>query len=155
MSNIGVNRVILIGNAGQDAEVKAMSSGKSVPNFSLAVNEGFRDKTGKSGQRVEWVRCVTWNKLAEIAGKQVRKGRQVFLEGRLQTRRYEDREGTEKTVCEVVVTTLRVLGSGRHDERGATDGGASPEAAAEARWVTSPFSRSVDCFGVVNGLSQS
>lgn len=139
MSNIGVNKVILIGNAGQDAEVKSTSSGKSVANFSLAINEGFRDKAGKSGQRVEWVRCVAWNKLAEIAGNYVKKGRQVFVEGRLQTRQYENREGAEKTVCEVVVTTLRVLGGGKNDSHEHSDGDALPEAAAEAQIGAIPF----------------
>ncbi len=139
MSNIGVNKVILIGNAGQDAEVKSTSTGKSVANFSLAVNEGFRDKAGKSGQRVEWVRCVAWNKLAEIAGNYVRKGRQVFVEGRLQTRQYENREGSEKTVCEVVVTTLRVLGGGRNEGRGDTDGDALPETTADTQSQDIPF----------------
>ena len=93
MSN-GVNKVILIGNAGQDAEVKSTSTGKSVASFSLAVNEGFRGKSGKSVKRVEWVRCVAWSKLAEVAGKYVRKGKQVFVEGRLQTRKYQDSEVT-------------------------------------------------------------
>jgi len=139
MSNIGVNRVILIGNAGQDAEVKSTSGGRSVANFSLAVNEGFRDKTGKSGQRVEWVRCVAWNKLAEIAGKYVNKGRLVFVEGRLQTRQYENREGAEKTVCEVVVTTLRALGGGKNDGHGHSREDALPEAAAEAQIGDIPF----------------
>jgi single-strand DNA-binding protein len=110
-----------------------------VANFSLAVNEGFRDKAGKSGQRVECVRCVAWNKLAEIAGNYIRKGRQVFVEGRLQTRQYENREGAEKTVCEVVVTTLRVLGGGKNDGRGHSDGDALPEAAAEAQIGDIPF----------------
>ena len=77
MANIGVNKVFLIGNAGRDAEVKSTSGGKSVANFSPAINEGSRDKVGKSGQRVEWVRCVAWNQLAEIAGKYLSKGRLV------------------------------------------------------------------------------
>ncbi len=139
MSNIGVNRVILIGNAGQDAEVKSTFGGKSVANCSLAVNEGFRDKAGKSGQRVEWFRCVAWNKLAEIAGNYVKKGRQVFVEGRLQTRQYQDREGTEKTVCEVVVTTLRALGGGKNEGPAHSDGDALPETAAEAQVGDIPF----------------
>ncbi len=139
MSNIGVNKVILIGNAGQNAEVKSTSGGKSVANFSLAINEGFRDKAAKSGQRVEWVRCVAWNKLAEIAGNYVKKGRQVFVEGRLQTRHYENREGTEKTVCEVVVTTMRVLGGSKNDGPARSDGDALPEAAAEAQIGDIPF----------------
>jgi len=138
MSNIGVNKVILIGNAGQDAEVKSTSGGKNVANFSLAINEGFRDKAGKSSHRVEWVRCVAWNKLAEIAGKYVNKGRLVFVEGRLQTRQYENREGTEKTVCEVVVTTLRVLGGGKNDGPAQSNGEAR-EVAAEAQVEDIPF----------------
>jgi single-strand DNA-binding protein len=139
MSNIGVNKVILIGNAGQDAEVKSTSTGKSVANFSLAVNEGFRDKSGKLVKRVEWVRCVSWNKVAEIAGKYVRKGKQVFLEGRLQTRQYQNSEGTGKTICEVEVTTLRVLGGGKNDDRGSADGDSLPEAAADTQTEDVPF----------------
>ena len=110
MSNIGINKVILIGNAGRDAEVRATSSGKTVANFSLAINEPFRDKSNGDHQKVEWVRCVAWNKQAAIASKLITKGKQVFVEGRLQTRQFEDREGTPRTVTEVVVTSLRVLG---------------------------------------------
>ena len=112
MSNIGVNKVILLGNAGQNAEVRSTSSGKSVANFSLAINRPFRSK--KDGtQRVEWVRCVAWDKLAQIAEKFVVKGTVVFVEGRLQTRQFEDREGGTKTVTEVVVASLRVLGGAK------------------------------------------
>ena len=110
MSNVGVNKVILIGNAGRDAEVRATSSGKSMANFSVAINEPFRDKNNGNRQRVEWVRCVAWNKAAEIAGKLITKGKQVFVEGRLQTRQFADSQGTTRTVTEVVVTSLRVLG---------------------------------------------
>ena len=110
MSNVGVNKVILIGNAGRDATVRTTSSGKPVANFSLAINEPFRDKNNGNHQKVEWVRCVAWNRLAEIAGKLITKGKQVFVEGRLQTRQFEDREGTTRTATEVVVTSLRVLG---------------------------------------------
>ncbi len=109
MSNVGVNKVILIGNAGRDAELRVTSSGKTVANFSLAINEPFRKGKGDR-QKVEWVHCVGWNKQAEIAGKLITKGKQVFVEGRLQTRRFEDHEGTTRTVTEVVVTSLRVVG---------------------------------------------
>jgi single-strand DNA-binding protein len=135
----GVNKVILIGNAGQDAEVKSTSGGKSVANFSLAINEGFRDKAGKSGQRVEWVRCVAGNKLAEIAGNLITKGKLVFVEGWLQTRQYENREGSDETVCEVVVTTLRVLGGGRNKGRGHIDGDALPETTTDTQSQDIPF----------------
>jgi len=139
MSNMGVNRVILIGNAGQDAEVKATSRGKNVANFSLAIHERFRDRAGKSSQRVEWVRCVAWNKLAEIAGKYVNKGGLVFVEGRLQTRQYETHEGAEKTVTEVVVTTLRVLIGGKNENPAQSDGDAPAEAAPGAEDGDIPF----------------
>ena len=118
MSNVGVNKVILIGNAGRDAEVRATASGKSVANFSLAVNEPFRDKNNGNRQRVEWVRCVAWNKAAQIASKLITKGKQVFVEGRLQTRQFEDQQGMTRTVTEVVVTSLRVLGAATHKSSG-------------------------------------
>src|SRR6266699_5108511 len=110
MPSIGVNKVLLLGHAGQDAEMRSTSAGKSVSNFSLAINQSFRDKKQGNVQRVEWVRCVAWGKLAEIAERFVTKGKQGFVEGRLQTRRFEDREGSPKTVTEVVVASLRVLG---------------------------------------------
>ena len=115
MSSIGVNKVILLGNAGQNVEVRSTSGGKSVANFSLAINQPFRSK--KDGnQRVEWVRCVAWDKLAQIAEKFVAKGTVVFVEGRLQTRQF-GREGGTKTVTEVVVASLRVLGGAKASSR--------------------------------------
>ena len=90
MSNIGVNKVILLGNAGLDAEMRSTFARKSVANFSLAINQSFRDEKEGIVQRVEWVRCVARGKLAEIAQRFVTKGKQVFVEGRLQPRRFED-----------------------------------------------------------------
>jgi len=119
MSNIGLNKVILLGNAGQDAETKSLSGGKSVATFSLAINQPFRNKQDKN-QRVEWVRCVAWDKVAQIAEKLVAKGTVVFVEGRLQTRKFEDREGGTKTVTEVVVASLRVLGSAKTSNHSGT-----------------------------------
>ena len=135
MSSIGVNKVILLGNAGQDAEVRSTSAGKSVANFSLAINQSFRDKKDGNVQRVEWVRCVAWGKLAEIAARFVTTVKQVFVEGRLQTRRFEDREGSPKTVTEVVVASLRVLGvaanAGRSGNRQGAVTGDSKDAESE------------------------
>ncbi len=132
MSNVGVNRVMLIGNAGRDAEVRSTASGKTVANFSLAVNESFRDKNKGNRQRVEWVRCVAWNKQAEIAGKLIAKGNHVFVEGRLQTRQFEDREGVTRTVIEVVVTSLRVLGRGANGSAGGPGSDATPSGTQDA-----------------------
>ena len=139
MSSIGVNKVILLGNAGQDAEVRSTSAGKSVANFSLAINQSFRDKKDGNVQRVEWVRCVAWGKLAEIAERFVTKGKQVFVEGRLQTRRFEDREGSPKTVTEVVVASLRVLGGAPNASRNGNGQGAATSDTTNAESETVPF----------------
>ena len=137
MSNIGVNKVILLGNAGQDAEVKSTSAGKSVANFSLAINQPFRNK--KDGnQRVEWVRCVAWDKLAQIAGKFVAKGTVVFVEGRLQTRQFEDREGGT-TVTEVVVASLRVLGEAKNSSHSDNNSDGAASSAGDAESEAVPF----------------
>ena len=139
MSSIGVNKVILLGNAGQDAEVKSTSAGKSVANFSLAINQSFGNKKNGSVQRVEWVRCVAWGKLAEIAERFVTKGKQVFVEGRLQTRRFDDREGSPKTVTEVVVASLRVLGGAPNASHNGNGHGAAANGSAGAERETVPF----------------
>ena len=138
MSNIGVNKVILLGNAGQNAEVKSMSGGKSVANFSIAINQPFRDK--KDGhQRVEWVRCVAWDKLAQIAEKFVARGTVVFVEGRLQTRKFEDREGGTKTVTEVVVGSLRVLGGAKTSAHSESNHDEAESSATDAESEALPF----------------
>jgi single-strand DNA-binding protein len=138
MSNIGVNRVILLGNAGQNAEVRSTSGGKSVANFSLAINQPFRSK--KDGaQRVEWVRCVAWDKLAQIAEKFVAKGTVVFVEGRLQTRQFEDREGGTKTVTEVVVASLRILGGAKASSHSDNDHDEAASSTTDAQSEAVPF----------------
>jgi len=139
MSSIGVNKVILLGNAGQDAEVKSTSAGKSVANFSLAINQSFGNKKSGSVQRVEWVRCVAWGKLPEIAERFVTKGKQVFVEGRLQTRRFEDCEGSPKTVTEVVVASLRVLGGAPNAGENANGQDAATSDTKDAESEAVPF----------------
>ncbi len=110
MPEIGVNKVILIGRTGADTELKYTSNGKAVANFSLAINESFKTGDGEQREHVEWVRCVAWGRLAEVCGEFLNKGKQAYAEGRFQTRKYEDRDGNEHTVCEVVVRQLRLLG---------------------------------------------
>jgi len=139
MSSIGVNKVILLGNAGQDAEARSTSAGKSVANFSLAINQSFRDKKDGNVQRVEWVRCVAWGKLAEIAERFVTKGKQVFVEGRLQTRRFDDREGSPKTVTEVVVASLCVLGVVTNASRKGNGQGVAASDTTNAASETTPL----------------
>ena len=110
MPEIGINKVILIGRTGADAELKYTSNGKAVANFSLAINESFKNGDGEQREHVEWVRCVAWGKLAEVCGEFLTKGKQAYAEGRFQTRKYDGRDGNERTVCEVVVRQLRLLG---------------------------------------------
>ena len=139
MSSIWVNKVILLGDARQDAEMRSPSAGKPVSNFSLAINQSFRDKKEGNVQRVEWVRCVAWGKLATIAERFVTKGKQVFVEGRLQTRRFEDREGSPKTVTEVVVAPLRVLGGTPNGSRNGNGQGAAASDSTNAESEAVPF----------------
>lgn len=114
MSEIGVNKVILIGRTGADVDVKYTAGGKAVANFSLAINESFRKGNGEQRDRAQWVRCVAWGKLAEVCGQYLTKGKQAYAEGRLQTRKYDGRDGNERTVTEIVVSQLRLLGGSKN-----------------------------------------
>lgn len=107
----GVNKVIILGRLGADPEVKNISSGNTVCTFSLATSEAWKDKEGQKQERTEWHRVVIWGKLAEICGKYLSKGRQAFVEGRLQTRSWEDQQGNKKYTTEVVATNVQFIGS--------------------------------------------
>ncbi len=100
----GVNKVILVGNLGQDPEVRYMPNGNSVANISIATSDSWKDKsTGQQQERTEWHRVVLFGKLSEIAGEYLRKGSKVYIEGRLQTRKWTDQQGQEKYTTEIVV----------------------------------------------------
>ena len=114
MSQQGINKLIVLGYAGNDAELKFTASGKPVANFSVAVNESFKNANGDNVERVEWFRCVAWNGLAELCGQYILRGKQLYLEGRMQTRKYDDKDGNPRTTTEVVVSTLRLLGGPRN-----------------------------------------
>jgi single-strand DNA-binding protein len=105
-----VNRVILIGFLGEAPELEFSSQGKPIGTFSLAVNERWKDVEGARRERVEWFQIVCFGRLAEVCGQYLVQGRDLFVEGRLQLRSYQDREGEKRNVTEVVVTTLRFLG---------------------------------------------
>ena len=116
MANRGINKVILVGNLGQDPEIRYMPNGNAVANFSVATSESWKDKqTGENRDRTEWHRVVVFGKLAEIAGEYVKKGTQVYLEGQLQTRKWQDQAGNDRYTTEVVINavggTLQILGS--------------------------------------------
>ena len=107
----GVNKVILVGHLGQDPDVRAMPSGSSVANLSLATNEQWRDKnTGEQQERTEWHRLALFGRLAEIAGEYLRKGAPIYVEGRLRTRKWQDRDGHDRYSTEIVVNELQMLG---------------------------------------------
>ena len=105
-----VNKVILIGRLGRDPELRYTQGGQPVANFTLATNERWRGKDGNSQERTEWHRIVVWAKTAENCAQYLQKGRQVYVEGRLQTREWEDKEGNKRQTTEVVALTVQFLG---------------------------------------------
>lgn len=107
----GVNKVILVGNLGKDPEVRHLENGRARASFSLATNETYKNKEGEKVTNTEWHNVVLWTPLAEIAEKYLTKGRQVYIEGKLSTRSYEDKEGNIKYITEVVGQNLTLLGS--------------------------------------------
>jgi single-strand DNA-binding protein len=106
-----VNKVILIGHLGADPEIRYTPSGQPVANFRLATSESWNDKQGQRQERTEWHRIVAWGKLAELCGEYLAKGRQVYVEGRLQTRQWEDRDGNKRTTTEIQANQITFLGS--------------------------------------------
>jgi single-strand DNA-binding protein len=108
---MSVNKVILVGRLGRDPETRYTSSGQAVCNFSLATDENYKDKAGERQKRTEWHKVVVWSKLAEIAQQYLRKGSLVYVEGRIQTRQWDDREGQKRTSVEIVANNFRMLGA--------------------------------------------
>jgi single-strand DNA-binding protein len=121
----GINKVILIGNLGADPETRAMPSGTTVANLRIATSESWRDKqTGEQQERTEWHRVALFGRLAEIAGEYLRKGSQVYIEGSLRTRKWQDKQGNERYSTEIVGNELQMLGG-----RGGAGAGAGAEGA--------------------------
>ena len=120
----GVNKAILIGNLGRDPELKYTQSGQAVVNFSIATSENWTDKSGEKQERTEWHRIVAWGKTGELCAQYLSKGRTVYVEGRIQTREWEDREGQKRTTTEINAQTVTFIG-GRGDSGGAAGGGGS------------------------------
>ena len=128
----GVNKVILIGNLGSDPEVRYTPDGVPVANFSLATNESWNDKDGQRQERTEWHRLVLWRRQAEVAQQYLKKGSKIYVEGRLQTRSWDDQSGQKRYTTEIVVNDMQMLdsrgeggGSGYSDEGGSSAGGGS------------------------------
>ena len=132
-----VNKVILIGRLGKDPELKYTPGGAPVCKFSLATDEAFKDKTGEQQKRTEWHNIVAWNKLAEICGEYLTKGKQVYIEGSIRSRQWEDQSGNKRTAYDIVARQMTMLGSRGDAERGATERApserpAEPEPPADA-----------------------
>lgn len=108
----GVNKVILIGRLGRDPEVRYTPSGVAVANFSIATSEEWKDKdTGEKQERTEWHKIVAWRRLGEICGEYLHKGKEVYIEGKLQTRPWEDRDGNKRYTTEIVANVMQMLGA--------------------------------------------
>jgi single-strand DNA-binding protein len=143
----GVNKVILIGNLGKDPQQRAMPSGKAVVNFSLATTEGWRDKqTGENKEQTEWHNVVLFDRLAEVAAEYLRKGSQVYIEGRIRTRKWQDKEGQDRYTTEIIANEMQMLGG--RGQSGAGAGAAQerapqrqpePAARSEAAGVAESF----------------
>ena len=115
----GVNKVILVGRLGNDPEIRYTQQGVGVTNFNIATSENWIDKSGQKQERTEWHRIVVWGKMAETCSQYLAKGRQVFVEGRLQTRQWDDKDGGKRYTTEVVAATVQFLDKGAG--AGATD----------------------------------
>ncbi|TWH64383.1 single-strand DNA-binding protein [Azomonas agilis] len=144
MASRGVNKVILLGNVGGDPETRYLPNGNAVTNITLATSDSWKDKqTGQVQERTEWHRVVFFGKLAEIAGEYLKKGSQVYVEGRLQTRKWQDQSGQDRYTTEIVVDmggTMQLLGgraTGAHPEESAPRQ-AAPRAAASVREPQAP-----------------
>ena len=117
----GVNKVILVGNLGADPDMRFTPSGQGVCELRVATSESWNDKNGQRQERTEWHRIVVWGKRAEVCAKYLAKGRQVFVEGRIQTRTYDDKDGNKKYITEIIAADVQFLGGGGRD--GAAGGG--------------------------------
>ncbi|QIL85235.1 single-stranded DNA-binding protein [Vibrio sp. HDW18] len=138
MASRGVNKVILIGNLGQDPEVRYMPSGGAVANITIATSESWRDKTtGEQKEKTEWHRVTLYGKLAEVAGEYLRKGSQVYIEGQLQTRKWQDQNGQDRYSTDIVVQgyngIMQMLG-GRTQQGGMPAQGGMNPPAQQGNW---------------------
>ncbi len=119
---MSVNKVILVGKLGKDPELRYTPSGTAVATFSLATNERYKDREGNKQEKTEWHNIVVWRQLAEICGKYLHKGKQIYVEGKIQNRSYDDRDGNKRYISEVVVNEMQMLGSRDDNQQGGGGG---------------------------------
>ena len=139
-----VNKVILVGRLGKDPELKYTPSGAPVAKFSLATDESFKDKTGERQNRTEWHNIVAWNKLAEICGEYLTKGKLIYIEGSIRSRQWQDQSGNKRTSYEIIANSMQMLGSKADSDRmssGATDRPAPERPASPSPTPHPPLTR--------------
>ncbi len=129
---MSVNKVILVGRLGRDPETRYTGAGQAVANFSLATDESYKDRNGERQKRTEWHKIVLWGKQAEIAQQYLKKGSLIFVEGRIQTREWQDKEGQKRTSFEIVANNFRMLGGRAEGAIGATAGASASGADFES-----------------------
>lgn len=140
-----LNKAMLIGNLGQDPETRYTQDGTCVCNIRLATTERYKDRNGQQQERTEWHRVVLWGKLGEIANQYLRKGSRVFIEGRIETRKWQDKEGQDRYTTEIRASEMKMLGGGSGGGRGDDFGGGEPSSApsrAPSRPNNDPFADS-------------
>ncbi len=128
---MSVNKVILVGRLGRDPETRYTGAGQAVANFSLATDESYKDRNGERQKRTEWHKIVLWGKQAEIAQQYLKKGSLIFVEGRIQTREWQDKEGQKRTSFEIVANNFRMLGGRAEGAIGATAGASASAGGAD------------------------
>ena len=135
----GINKVIIVGNLGADPDSRAMPSGNAVTNISVATSESWNDRdTGEKQEKTEWHRVVFFNRLAEIAAQYLNKGSQVYVEGKLQTRKWEDKEGNERWTTEVVANQMQMLGDRMSNDM-SNDNASSSQSSSDNDFSTDEF----------------
>jgi single-strand DNA-binding protein len=127
MATKGVNKVILVGNLGQDPEVRYMPNGNAVANLTLATSESWKDQAGQLQERTEWHKITMYRRLAEIAGEYLRKGSQIYVEGKLQTRKWQDQQGQDRYTTEVIADQMQMLGGGKGGQGGQSEDGSQAQ----------------------------
>lgn len=128
---MSVNKVILVGRLGRDPEIRYTSGGQAVANFSLATDESYKDRNGERQKRTEWHKIVAWRKQAEFAQQYLKKGSLIYLEGKIQSREWQDKEGQKRTSFEIVANDFRFIG-GRAEGAAAAGAGGTPGGAARS-----------------------
>lgn len=134
---MSINKVILVGNVGKDPEVRHLDTGVAVANFPLATSESYTAKNGERVTTTEWHNIVLWRGLAEVAEKYVTKGRQLYIEGRIRTRSYDDKDGNKRYITEIYGDQMQMLGTKADNQAGGTPAQSTPQTAQNTQ-VTSP-----------------